>query len=465
MFDMLDWIDLLARVLASPKGRAWHRDEQIRSPMHPAVRDMLCAYRPRDWHLLVLEWPHVSRSDALRLAYTRSNEHGEIDRRTVTTIGKYLTRHFPDAPSNLIRDLAARYGVDAFSITRNMSEMQEAVRNGPESCMSKFNVGDDHPYSVYDPALGWGMALRKDGLGNVTGRALVWDDPDPDGDAESRFVRTYSSNTNSNGYSQADDGLKNWLTEQGYERYCSWEGTRLRYIKHPRHSDCLLMPYIDGSCQSVSHDMNTGTLYFDDDDGEYNANNTDGTAEAREDTVRCECCDDGVSESDIHSVGYNGDTQVCESCLNYNYVYVVGRRGDEYHVHADNAVWVASQDQHYDTNYLSSNRIVELDNGDYEHQDYAVYLDRRDIWVHMDDDDAVYCEHSDCWEHTDDVVQLHDGNYALTDDAWQCAHDDAWYLCDDVTAVDVKNAQGILIPVHPDHADEYAVEEDEEESN
>ena len=447
MFDMLQMVALLARVLSNSSARQWHRTEQIRSPLHPAVRDMLASHAPRDWHWLVLEWPHVSRSDALRLAYTRSNEHGEIDRRTITTIGKYLTRHFPDAPSNLIRDLAAQYGVDSFSITRTMSEMQEAVHSGPESCMTKFSVGDTHPYSVYDPELGWGMALRKDGLGNVTGRALVWED-----ETEKRFVRTYSKHTNSNGYSQADDGLKNWLIGQGYQLSDSWEGAHLRYIQHYRWSDRLLMPYVDGSCQNVSHNFRDDYLYFEH-DGEYSANSTDGSAEQNEDRVTCENCDDSVHEDHIHSVGYHGDNQVCEGCLDHCYVNVIGRRGHEYYIHQDNAIYVDSQDSHFDEDYLETNGIIQLDDGDYEHRDHAVYLDSREIWVHQEDSDAVFCEHSDNYEHTDDVVQLADGNFALEGDAWQCEHNGEWFLCDAATSITTACGKTI----HPDYADEYAV--------
>tara|TARA_R110000822_G_scaffold92140_10_gene212129 strand:+ start:2796 stop:4166 length:1371 start_codon:yes stop_codon:yes gene_type:complete len=451
---MLQMVGMLAHVLSNSSTRQWHRTEQIRSPLHPAVRDMLASHTPRDWHWLVLEWPHVSRSDALRLAYTRSNEHGEIDRRTITTVGKYLTRHFPDAPSDLIRDLAARYGAGGYSITRTMSEMQQAVHTGPESCMTKFSVGPEHPYSVYDPELGWGMALRKDGLGNVTGRALVWEDPE--GDKAKRFVRTYSKHTNSDGYSQADDGLKNWLVEQGYERTSSWEGTLLRYIKHHRYTDRLLMPYIDGSCQRLVHESYDDTMYFDSDgDGEYEANSTDGTASVvQDDTVCCDNCGDDVHQDDIHSAGYSDDEAVCNHCIDNSYVSAIGRRGREYYVHHDNVVWVESQDQHYCENYLDDNGVIQLYDGEWDHRDNAVWLNSREVWLHQDDNDAVYCEHSSEYEHSDDVVCLADGNYALENDAWMCEHSNEWYLIDsnDVTAV--QTACGKTI--HPDYADEYA---------
>jgi hypothetical protein len=139
-------------------------------------------------------------------------------------------------------------------------------------------------------------------------------------------------------------------------------------------------------------------------------------------------------------------------------VSAIGHRGHEHYLHNDDVVWVESQDSYYDTDYLSSNGIIQLDNGDYEHTDNAVHLDSRDVWVHMDDGDAVYCEHNDRYEHIDDCVQLHDGIYALTEDAWQCEHDDAWYLSENDKPVEVKDVHGNVLQVHPDHADEYAAE-------
>lgn len=447
MRDILYMASLLSRVLAHT--RQWHRTEQIRSNIHPAVCDMLAKYEPCDWHCLVLEWPHVSRSDSLRLAYTRSNEHGEIDRRTVTSIGKYLTRHFPHAPSDIIRDLTARYGAGSYAITHDMDEMQGAVHTGPESCMTKFTVGATHPYSVYDPALGWGMALRKDGRGVVTGRALVWEDPT--GALPKRFVRTYSTHTNSNGYSQADDGLKNWLVAQGYSLERSWEGACVRYIKHYRYTDRVLLPYIDGGCQTLAHERYDNTLYFTEDNAEYDAANTDGTGTPIEDMACCDHCGDDTHEDDMHAVGFDDDDRICEHCLNEYYVYATGRRGRQYYTHQDNTVYVESCCEYYHERYLDDNGIIQLDCGDYEHRDNAVWLSGREIWLHQEDDDVIYCEHSSEYEHIDDCVQLADGNWALESDAWQCEHSDEWYLCDDVSSVTTPCGK----IVHPDHLENY----------
>ena len=58
-------------------ARDWHNREQIKYPLHPAiVKALESDHRPTDWHLLTLEWPHVSETDSTRRAYTRDERSG-----------------------------------------------------------------------------------------------------------------------------------------------------------------------------------------------------------------------------------------------------------------------------------------------------------------------------------------------------------------------------------------------------
>jgi hypothetical protein len=113
--------------------RDWHGREQRKYPMHPAVIKALESdHRPYDWHLLTLEWPHVSESDSTRLAYTRDDRAGEADRQTVTTVGKYLTRHFPDMPDHEVRNLVALYAAgESCKWVYTMAEMLHHIMRGP----------------------------------------------------------------------------------------------------------------------------------------------------------------------------------------------------------------------------------------------------------------------------------------------------------------------------------------------
>lgn len=454
--SMANWIHSLAAVLSykpSPE-HAWHDREQRKYPMHDSVFRAVKLARPSMWHQLVLEWPHVSETDPNRIAYTRDDRAGTEDRQTVTTIGKYLRRHFSTLRDDQIRDIVALYASDGCEVVKTMDGILTVLQNGPQSCMKWRDChAEHHPYRVYDPAYGWGMAQRVV-AGDVVGRAIVYEDAD---EGVKCYVRSYKK---AEGYSPADEILEAWLKEQGYHHHGQWpQGARLAYVEG-KHSS-FTAPYIDGDCQKVTLSRNGGKqCLIIDEDGEYLCNNTDGTVDD-ESGVECECCGDTHDEDDSHFVGRNEDIRICGACFDYNYVSAISRRGYEHYLHRDDTVWVESQDANYDTDYLTSNGIIQLDNGDYEHTDNAVELSSRDVWVHMDDGDAVYCEHNDRYEHIDDCVQLHDGNYALTDDAWQCEHDDAWYLSENDKPVEVKDVHGNVLQVHPDHADEYAADEEE----
>ena len=384
-------------------ARDWHAREQMKYPMHPAVLKALESdHRPTDWHLLVLEWPHVAATDTTRLAYTRDERAGEADRQTVTTVGKYLTRHFPSMPDHEIRNLVALYAAgESCKFVHTMAEMLHHLHRGPHSCMVSVHEirchdGEKrHPYQAYDPKFGWHMAVRIENDATV-GRALCVDN----GVHEKYFVRTYAK---TGGYSYADEKLHAWLLEQGYRHRNSYmDGTKMAY--YPT-SDEFLAPYIDGNQQHVE-------IYNDelriDSNGEYECGNTGG-APSGGNRVECEDCGNRFEDGDGYWVGEYEDSHVCESCQNDDYTYAYSRRGDRHYIRNDDTVCINYE--YYHVEYLSDNNIVELANGEYEDLDNCVEIDGE--WYHTDDPDVCYAE---------DVEE-----YRLKDDCWQCEDSGNWY--------------------------------------
>lgn len=425
--------------------RIWFDREHRNAPMHPAIRQAVYLAPPADWHLLVLEYPHAADLDPSRIAYTRSDAHGEADRQTVTSVGKYLTRHFPSLRDHQIRDIVMRYGPSKFEIWDDVSKIVYSVQEGPHSCMRWSGFDRDtrtHPYEAYAPEYGWRAAVRLNGDGVITARCLV--------NVESMtFVRSYTRKDGE--YSHSDEAIEVWLRDQGYTKDNSWEGLKLKRITTDRYKDDFWAPYIDGDCKYVS-DMGDHLLI--DSKGEYECDRTDGHAS---DSSRCTCdsCGDRVHEDDTHGIGYYGDARVGECCID-SYTYVWGRGGDQYYIPEDDAICVNGE--YYDPEYLGRYDIVELDNGDYVHINDAVYLEYREVYVHNDDDCAVYCENTGYYEHIDDCVQLEDGDWALESDAWQCEHDEKWYLNEEDS---VETPCGKT--VHAKYEDEYATETNDEE--
>lgn len=411
--------------------RAWFRRETRKYKLHPVVEAALDVCRPDNWHQLLLEWPHVSESDPARLAYTRDERAGEADRQTVTTIGKYLTRHFSLMTDHKVRDLAALYGSSAScKFVHTMAEMLYHLKRGPSSCMTGnrertcVDGVERHPYEVYDPSLGWHMAVREE-FGQTVGRALC---------NGKYFVRSYKYNPHGGG-SPTDETLEAWLEEQGYEKENSWCAEKLMHYE--TQSGDTLAPYLDG--ESKYAELRNGYLFITDDrDGEYQCDNTCGTASENRDTP-CEDCGDRVDDGDGYWVGPHEENMVCQSCCDHNYTYAYSRRGHQAYINSDYVVWVESQDAHYDEDYLDDNNIVALENGEYEHIDNAVEIDGE--WYHCDDERICLAEDT--------------GEYALKDDCWLCAASDNWYT-DDVDPVVVDDET-----YHPDHVPEQETTDEE----
>ena len=433
--------DEMTEISIKRDARYWIIREMDKYPMHPVIDASIKLVRPIDWHQLLLEWPHISEGDRTRIAYTQNEIKGQKNIQTVTSVGKYLNRHF-DLPDHTIRDLVARHGSAArYQFVHTTAEMIYHLHRGPGSCMvwredRGIRCSDGvqrHPYEAYDPKYGWHMAVRIEGDETV-GRALCMTQPV---DGKKYYVRTYARPSNNGGYSETDNGMENWLTEQGYVKENYWEdGERMAY-----HETCdsFLAPYLDGGEKRVTIDAGAKAIVVDS-DGEYLCDQTGGVpTDDSGDYFDCEDCGDRTAEDDGYWVGRGEDTRVCESCLSDNYTYVYGRRGSQYHVHNDNVVYVDSQSESYDVDYLDDNEIVELNNGDYAPLDEAVEINGD--WFHIEDERI--CRTED----TDEFLLVDDG-------CWQCEESGNWYT----DAVDCVVVDGNKY--HPDNAPKH-IDEDE----
>lgn len=400
----------------------WHVRLQNRFDVHPVVLAMLEAHRPACMVDLMFEWPHVSEKDPAMLAYTRDDNKGETDVQTTTSIGKYVARHWPKVPDHVRRDACLLYTPEQMRMVEATTEaIIHAIQNGPTSCMQgDWNV---HPYSVYTPELGWGMAVRLNSEGRIDGRALTWTDPDDE--KRKVFARTYARNKEGDSsYSYADQVLAAWLESQGFKHRDWPEGAKLAKLTN-RH-DGPLLPYIDGGNQHVRSSRYGGKdcwAICDGDgerDAEYKCDNTNGTAD-EVNSCQCEDCDHSMSEDDSCTVGRDEDRQVCSDCRD-NYTYVTGTYGyrrsygtSEYYVRNDDAVSVGGD--YYDSENLPDN-IVELHDGDYADIDDCCCVDGE--WYLSDE--CVYCADGE-WRLSEDCTECtDDGEFYPSDDCWECTH-------------------------------------------
>ena len=412
------------------QSRDWHRVQQQRHPMATVISAAYMLADARNYAQLALEWPYMSDTDVTRIAYTADDRAAEADRQTLTTVGKYLKRHFPTLPDHTIRDLVAKYATASeFSISNDPEAIVNAVQDGPPSCMQwseeQVDEAGCHPYEVYAPKFGWSMAMRKDGR-QINGRALVMQRM-KNGTEVKYFVRTYQrpSDTCSR-YSAPDEQLHQWLESQGYERRNSWKGERLAYMHSNLRDMDFVAPYIDGGAQCVDAVNSNGeNCLVITDDGEYECCSTNGGYEAKN-SCTCEDCNRRIDEDDTYSVGYHGDTTVGPCCID-NYTRVTGRRGETYYVPEDDAV--ECDGEWYDRDHLSEHGIVQLHDGEYAQMDDTVFIESQGEHYRSDDEDIVE-DHNNEWQMRDDCVELENGDWALEDDTWCCEVSGEYYLTD-----------------------------------
>lgn len=455
----------------NPK-RDWYMQRYFHMPLHPVVDSFRKQWRPLDWQQLLLEHPYISEKDPSQIAFTPDEQKGRDDKQVIVRIGKYLQRHWPHVADHIRRDAVAAYSCDEISIVRTMEEIIQGIEMGPRSCMQSgygsipFDSGDRqkmvdwfegkkagmcedeladiaprwarHPYVVYDPALGWGMAVRKkDGV--FMGRALVYE-----GKGQKCFVRTYARRSADDDQSSSDHTLHEWLKGQGYELKSCWpDGTPLRKLEHPRGG--LFAPYIDGGSRSVSVD---GDLLVIDDGGDYTCDNRDGTVDGSEHESIGECtrCGTTVYENDDYlNVGRDEDEVACETCSD-SFTLVRGQARwesyREYYVRDAYATYVEGPGYYIDDDNPPDG-VVQLHDGDWAEDSEAVSIDGD---YYLADDDAVVCLEDGDYALADNAVQIDgewyledddrvvcraDGEYDLLDNCWMCDGSGEWYSEDD----------------------------------
>lgn len=445
--------------------RYWHAVLQENFKLHPVVSRIVKTegIRPVNWQQLLLEWPHISEDDSMKIAYTRDEKAGAdfvengSTRQTKTSIGKYLARHWPHVPDHTRRDWAALHTVGRMEMVEGIENIIMALEMGPQSCMvSRYGsipFGDDehqemvnwredpdnneepdwskHPYSVYQPKYGWSMAVHYDGA-RLVGRALCLTM-----DEHKIFVRSYIRGETDSCRSETDTELAAWLVTQGFRKERYWPvGTKFDRVEHPEEGG-VMMPYLDApDDQTRRVELRSGYVVRTN-NGDYICDNVDGTmteTEQEESIGSCEDCGDTLYENDDHSwVDRSEDTLVCDSCCNSNWSFVRGegsgyrRSYREYHVNESRAAQVNGQDYYVDTENLPED-VCELENGDYAERDDCVEID--DEYYETDDErvqnvveedpdtGSNYALRDACWEdfeggwHRDDIAQVVlDGEY------------------------------------------------------
>jgi len=384
--------------------------------VHPAVLDMLWKLRDNSdytniagsieyqsdstktlLNAIALEWPHVSEKDPLRIAYTRSPEHGKADRQTVTSLGKYINRLFPMFAGHEIEQIVDIYknkGKVTFEMVSDSNLIDAMYDTTAYSCMTSINqyrTKEQHPYLVYAERLGWKLAVKRNHSGVPITRCLV---------NNGHFVRIYGTDDSGNGEYRTDDpALRDWLESQGVTRAASWSGLRILKIYDPGDDSNLLGPYFDGEAVYCD-DNGDGTLSIGF-NGDYSARETNGILQDQgedEHDGQVETVDGDWIDEDDSRVDYAGDIR-----------------------HEDSVRYVESEGEYY-----PRDEVVRLVNGDWGVRSDCIrindcwYTDEEIVSDYNNEDRIMeYCITLTCGEFDgeyaleSETVCTADGEYAL----------------------------------------------------
>jgi hypothetical protein len=409
----------------------WYRREVNKYSFHPVVLDVLKRHEPQDLKQLIFEYPHASVTDPSRLSYTESSAKGEQDRQTITTFNRYIRRHFPALADHEIRDYGTKCKVDIFEMWNTSDLIVFAAQEGPRSCMtwgsqytpkvlwnseSTESINEYHPYRVYDPELGWKMAVRLSPDKNqILGRCLVYE-------PHKAFVRSFKRGKD---YSYSDESLEVWLTEQGYTKEDNYpENT---YILHIEKYGEPLLPYLDGDWQDVESAGRDKFVIVS--RGDYTCDNTDGRG-SNTNQEECSHCGDMCDPDDLRETDDADYGLVCYHCRGNYFVDAISRGGRELFIHENNVIY-DRYDNAYDSSYLVDNNIVELYDGS--------FADMSDGDIHK----CILTGEYFC-EDDENFVQV-EGEWYPTeaDQIYRCSIDGEFYL--EETNPSVPNEDGFKV--------------------
>lgn len=172
---------------------------------------------------------HISQEDRTMVAYTPDADAGRRDKQVKLSIGRLLSRLYPQLPDEVVANCVSQHLGDLTNEVewiQGGEAIEEAYKAGISTCMSK-DVWTISPVRVYD-APNIKLAVLRDKDGVINARSLVFEASDTD----KRYIRIYG-----------DQKLQRRLKNLGYVPG-NWIGAKFKTIKSAT-SGYYIMPYLD----------------------------------------------------------------------------------------------------------------------------------------------------------------------------------------------------------------------------
>jgi len=377
-----------------------------------------------------LTFPHYSSQEPGQVAFQPIDpSYREADRQIRTKPGRYLNK-FLDLDSDQVRKCVSIENGDKsvqLKFAKTVEEFTNVYLRGPSSCMS-------HSIDWYDASASTGrlpvsilangdieVAYLELDSGIIPARVLVVQ-------SDMEMLDVYCNNDAMDG---ARGELQSQLRDAGYSyNSTALVGQKIERIVIDDDDNVFVCPYIDCGGLPV---IDTGDYLQICYEGEGDMTADYSTGVCQNNRKFCSHCEDN-HDSEATYVEDVGD--VCENCLDNDYVHAYCGHGHDRYIHTDDAIFIDSMGEwyrhtgdtlrfyniykcHISDEYYHTDDLVTCDVSDeYIHQDEAVHIGDD---VYVNDEYAVYSDHL--------------GHHLIENDAVEITMDDGtsdWFPDDEV---------------------------------
>lgn len=218
---------------------------------------------PDGWTLQPIadHFAHIAPSDHTKIEFTESEDLAIIDRRTILSPGRYISRFYPEIDDNTRRKLIASIDPNSdlyFAYTRE--EIAMVYKTGPSSCMDGSHNFRHLPCMPVEAYAGGDLAVvyTKNSRGQIQSRAVCFP-------AKKLYGRCYGDQQRLSAALDAEGWtyVRNFMDDE--RRFMN--GAKLLKIEADKGQGTYVMPYLDDINYAVDkgdHFLSTSSITNDD---------------------------------------------------------------------------------------------------------------------------------------------------------------------------------------------------------
>lgn len=387
-------------------------------------------YRRDFWKnspLLNEHFAHVSTLKSGMIAFTESDEQGQINKKVTLRPGRYLTRYFSLLSDSEVKECCALFnnkhdipGELLFAETAD--DIEETYVLGPDSCMSneqyRERQGWNHFQSSFHPTRVYAsgdlqVAYIRNDKGWITARSLIYP-------AKKTHSRVYGNSPK----------LSELLFQAGYRFRPPFDAKVLKVIEN----GMAVLPYIDRGNSSGGGSLLIQEIPGDDKylrivetptEAYYEASQLSGLCRKNElhrrrsrmepddePTYICSHCNNEIENGEYREVVIRATTNRlwCEECVDSEAFFCSGY--EQYYSNEHNIPIENANGDYYCQRYYDQYCFTCAVNDTVHHNDDGIVMDNGDRWCRdAFDEQGFVCEKTGACLSVDEQVEIYEKGY------------------------------------------------------